>query len=208
MNIYFSGARMNIHTKIKIIIIFFSITVISTESLYAVDDFIINKDINSEKTAAEPPLFMPFNAGVLFNTKDAMGYCGFGLFIIPEQMLSARGHFYYRFVDKTVFIEKTTNHYYQYRESRYGVDIVLDSVFRTSFSRENIFFPGFFIGAGAGITSGRYRGAKADAGNKGTLIVNTGLQIGRQYYCRIGYQYMKVPWTPSNHLIFELGLSF
>lgn len=200
---------MIISSQIKRTIIFL-IMFLPAAALYPADSsYTSGGNVRNDSAAeVEPKLSLPVSLGLFFNSDDLMAYGGLGFYIAPEYLLSLRGHFYYRLIDKSVFVEKTTNHYYQYKEERFGADIVLDIVLRSSYSTENIYFPGIFLAGGIGGTSASYRGSKTDAEGKGSLIAEAGIQIGRQFYCRIGYQYMKIPFSPSNHAIFEIGLSF
>jgi hypothetical protein len=162
---------------------------------------------SSEKSEPEHPRSIATAIGIQSNSGDVMAYGGAGIYFYPAQLLSIRAHYYKRISDKSIFEEKSPARYYQYKEDRSGLDLVIDGAILP----ENVPFPvpaGIFYAGGIGHTSAKYRGTKAEAKSKTTPVGKVGVQIGRIFILRFGYQYMKIPFTPSNHLILELGFSY
>jgi hypothetical protein len=141
--------------------------------------------------------------GAMANTQDLFLTGNAGCMIIPKWQVSLQLAAYWRPFDKTVFEEKSKNWYYQYKEERLGLALLAEIPFLipdTSF--------GFYAAGGAGVSMGNYKGTSASAKSQGTPIAKVGVQYGRSFFIRAGYQYMNIPHLPSNWGTCEIGYSF
>jgi hypothetical protein len=173
-------------------------------SLYA-DSLDFGKKISyldNNPSADYNPLFA-VNTGIMANTKDAFLSIGFGLMIVPHYSISLQIGGYIRLFDKTVFVEKKSNWLYQYKEERFVIVLTADMP---------VFVPdtgfAFFAGGGVGYTAANYKGTSQQADNKGTPVVKCGIQYGKRWFGRIGYQYMKIPHVPMNWGTAEFGFIY
>jgi hypothetical protein len=141
------------------------------------------------------------NTGLMGNSQDFYWTIGAGYFLLPKNHLSLQFDFMLRTYDKTVFAERSHNWLYQYKETRMGFIIFIDKSFYLSESGFAI-----FTAVGAGFTSAKYKGSDALAESKGSLSAKGGIQYGRGFYFRIGYQYFRIPGVPSNWGIAEVGI--
>lgn len=191
--------------KLVLTIIFVTAIIVSS-SASETSNFISDNSEKNEKpvelSARKPyPVFIKCFA----NTKDIMFSAGGGIYLFPEYMVSIRSAISMRPYEKTVFVEKEINKYYQLKESRYGIELVLDYIFMLS----NRSIPlGIFFAAGGGVSTATFDGIDLETENSVTPVFRAGIQAGEVWYLRLGYEYYKIPHVPYNHLMFELGIRF
>jgi len=154
-----------------------------------------------EKIKSIPLLLLSVDSTA--NTKDLFVGMSVGLRILRNHPLYATLFFSARPYKMTRFVERSTNSYYQFKESRYVFGIGLDEVIWIT----DLF--GLFIFGGGGHTSGDFAGT--DYESEGEYLLTGGGGLFAAFWdghvtIRLGYQYIRIPDVPSNRAYVAMTL--
>jgi hypothetical protein len=156
-----------------------------------------------EKIKTVPLMLISFDVNM--NTRDFFLGASGGLRLFRNHPLYATLFFSARPYKMTRFVERSTNSYYQLKESRYALGIGLDeSIWITELF-------GLFLFGGGGYTSGDFAGAAYESESEYLLTGGGGLFVDfwrGHATLRLGYQYIRIPDVPSHRAYMALTFFF